>query len=134
MKIGTRILLGYVSILTLLVGLAVVSSSKVDSVSTNLSTINTVNSVKQRYAINFRGSVHDRAILTRDILLLDDRGDIKATLDGIRTRVAAYATSAAALDQMMAAKAKIFKVGGSTRGGGSAKGLAVAASADWTDF
>ena len=74
MKLSTRILLGYTGILALLVGLAVVSSTKVDRISSDLQTINTVNSVKQRYAINFRGSVHDRAILMRDVLLLDNKG------------------------------------------------------------
>ncbi len=103
MKLGTRILLGYLGILALLVVIAIVSSTKVDGISSGLETINSVNSVKQRYAINFRGSVHDRAILMRDILLLDDKAEIQATLDGIQQRVAAYATSAVALDAMMAA-------------------------------
>jgi len=103
MKLSTRILLGYVGILTLLIALAVVSSMKVNRISSDLETINAVNSVKQRYAINFRGSVHDRAILMRDILLLDDKVEIKATLDDIQQRLAAYASSAIALDAMMAA-------------------------------
>ena len=103
MKLGTRISLGFVGILILLVGLAVVSSTKVDRISSDLQTINAVNSVKQRYAINFRGSVHDRAILMRDVLLLDDKAEIQATLDGIQQRVTAYASSAVALDAMMAA-------------------------------
>ena len=103
MNLGTRILVGYVGILTLLIGLAIVSSTKVDRISSDLETINTVNSVKQRYAINFRGSVHDRAILMRDVLLLDDKAEIQATLDSIQQRVTAYASSAVALDTMMAA-------------------------------
>jgi methyl-accepting chemotaxis protein len=103
MKLGTRILLGYAGMLTLLVGLAVVSSTKVGRISSDLETINSINSVKQRYAINFRGSVHDRAILMRDVLLLDDKAQIQATLDDIKQRVTAYASSAVALDTMMAA-------------------------------
>ena len=87
----------------MLVVLAIVSSAKVDSISSDLHAINAVNSVKQRFAINFRGSVHDRAILMRDILLLNSQADIQATLDDIRQRVSAYTSSAAALDAMMAA-------------------------------
>jgi methyl-accepting chemotaxis protein len=103
MKLSTRVLLGYGSILSLMVGLAVVSSAKVDRISTDLQTINAINSVKQRYAINFRGSVHDRAILMRDVLLLNDKADLQATFDGIEQRVTAYASSAVELDKMMAA-------------------------------
>lgn len=103
MKLGTRLLLGFAGILSLLVGLAAVSSAKVDRISADLQTINTVNSVKQRYAINFRGSAHDRAILMRDVILLNDKSDLQATFDGIQQRVTAYASSAVALDKMMAA-------------------------------
>jgi len=90
----------------LLVGLAIVSSTKVERISSNLETIN---SVKQRYAINFRGSVHDRAILMRDVLLLDNKAEIQATLDDIQHRVAAYASSALELDAMMAANMAVTR-------------------------
>ena len=103
MKLGTRILLGYLGMLSLLVVLAIFSIAKVDLISSDLHTINAVNSVKQRYAINFRGSVHDRAILMRDMLLLDDKADLQATQDGIQRRVTAYAASAKPLDELMAA-------------------------------
>jgi methyl-accepting chemotaxis protein len=102
MKLGPRLILGFAGVIGLIGALAAVSIIKVDGINTDLKTINTVNSVKQRYAINFRGSVHDRAILMRDILLLEDKGEIQATLDGIAQRVASYAASAEKLDAMMA--------------------------------
>lgn len=37
--------------------------------------MNEVGSEKQRFAINYRGSVHDRAIALRDLVLVDDAAD-----------------------------------------------------------
>ena len=43
--------------------------------------INDQNAVKQRYAINFRGSVHDRAIAIRDVALATTEAEIEAEVD-----------------------------------------------------
>ena len=48
---------------------AVTSLQTVGGVVDSLRTVNEVNSVKQRFAIIFRGSVHDRSILIRDVVL-----------------------------------------------------------------
>ena len=45
-----------------------------------MTAINDVNSVKQRYAINFRGSVHDRAIAIRDVVLLDSLAEVQSVI------------------------------------------------------
>ena len=45
--------------------LTAISIYQVDRISADLERINGVNGVKRRYAINFRGSVHDRAISAR---------------------------------------------------------------------
>ena len=37
--------------------------------------------LKQRYAINFRGSVHDRAIAIRDAVLVDDDAALNRQLE-----------------------------------------------------
>jgi methyl-accepting chemotaxis protein len=107
LKISSRLMLGYAGILMLLIGLASVSIGKVDGISADLATVNQVNSVKQRYAINFRGSVHDRAILLRDVVLLDDSAGLRATLDGIEQRATAYASSAKAMDAMFDANVAV---------------------------
>jgi methyl-accepting chemotaxis protein len=101
-KLVTRLLLGYAGILSLLVMLAIFSIAKVNGIGSDLTTINAVNSAKQRYAVNLRGSVHDRAILLRDILLLEDKADLQATLDSMQVHVSNYLAWAAALDGMMA--------------------------------
>ena len=49
--------------------LTVISIHRVNFIDATITQINDVNSIKQRYAINFRGSVHDRAIAIRDVVL-----------------------------------------------------------------
>ncbi len=87
--------------MAMLVILSVVSIVKVGVINDDLTTINDVNSVKQRYAINFRGSVHDRAIALRDVSLV-----APAELDGVTANIerltGLYDASAGPLDAMMA--------------------------------
>ena len=58
--------------------------------------------MKQRYAINFRGSVHDRAISVRDVTLVSTPAELAATLSEIERLRAFYADSAVLLDKMFA--------------------------------
>lgn len=60
---------------------------------------------KQRCAINFRGSVHDRAISLRDTTLVTDSRELQGVLEEIDTLAAAYTKSAIPLDEMMAQNA-----------------------------
>lgn len=48
-----------------------IALNRVNEINTSLSQINDINALAQRYAINFRGSVHDRAIAVRDVVLID---------------------------------------------------------------
>jgi len=70
--ISVRLGIGFGFVLMLMGVLTYLSVSEVNTLDRNLRQINEVNSVLQRYAINFRGSVHDRAIAVRDVVLLDD--------------------------------------------------------------
>ena len=106
-KIATRLLVGYLTILLMLLVLATFSIIKVAAIASALGTVNDVNSVKQRYAINFRGSVHNRAILLRDVVLLSDRRDIDQTLTDIQTQLGNYQSSAAAMDGMFGRNVEI---------------------------
>lgn len=65
-----RLAAGFGFLLLLMVGLTVYSTGEVSKIDHDLAVINDVNSVKQRYAINYRGSVHDRAIAIRDVALV----------------------------------------------------------------
>jgi len=100
MKISTRLSLGFGLVLSLLVLLSAISIFEVNGIQANLKTVNDVNSVKQRYAINFRGSVHDRAISLRDVTLVAP-AQIDAEVATIQTLANHYAQSAAPLDAMM---------------------------------
>jgi methyl-accepting chemotaxis protein len=64
--------------------------------------VDELRSFKTRYAINFRGSVHDRAIALRDVVLHRDQTQAAADLQLIEQLLQAYADSAERLDETMA--------------------------------
>ena len=101
-KISARVKVGFASLFVLMIVISIVGIGRVVQIDGNLTTINDINTVKQRYAINFRGSVHDRAIALRDMILLDDPADLRATLAEIRKLEQDYANSAGPMDQMFA--------------------------------
>nr|WP_158047225.1 methyl-accepting chemotaxis protein [Skermanella pratensis] len=106
-KIAARLVFSFGGILVLLLVLTQIAVQEVNTISSRLSAINDVNNVKQRYAINFRGSVHDRAISLRDVTLLTDSGEIKSELGTIDRLSADYARSADLLDGMFLARSDI---------------------------
>ena len=59
-----------------MVTLVVTGVVQVRSIDDKLTTISDENAVKQRYAINFRGSVHDRAIAIRDVVLAGSAAEV----------------------------------------------------------
>jgi len=90
-----------VALLGSIVGFSIL---QVRDVSASLERVNTVNSVKQRYAINFRGSVHDRAIAMRDVTLVLDEPALRKRLSDIDRLAAAYADSAKKMDALFQAR------------------------------
>lgn len=106
LTIKARIRLGFAAILVLMLALTGIGISRVSSISTSLTSIGDVNSVKQRYAINFRGSVHDRAISLRDVTLVAEN-EMKPTLAGIDRLTSDYEKSAVLLDKMFAERTDI---------------------------
>ncbi|HEY9057479.1 MAG TPA: methyl-accepting chemotaxis protein [Aurantimonas sp.] len=101
--LGTRLSLGYALLIVLMIGLAWFSVDRVNFVERSLSVMNDVNSVKQRYAINFRGSVHDRAISLRDVVLVDSNSEMDAAIADIDRLAKNYIESAGPLDALFAA-------------------------------
>ncbi|MFD1626778.1 methyl-accepting chemotaxis protein [Azospirillum griseum] len=102
--IRTRLFLGFGAVLLLLVSLTVVGVNEVRKIDTDLTIINDVNSVKQRHAINFRGSVHDRAIALRDVVLVPD-SILPTVLGDIDRLTGFYAEAAKQLDALVATMA-----------------------------
>ena len=75
LTIGRRLGAGFLVVVLAMVALVVVGVTQVNKINDKLAVINDVNAVKQRFAINFRGSVHDRAIALRDLVYAaDDAG------------------------------------------------------------
>ena len=87
----------------LMIGLTLFSVSKMNDVDHDLIQINEVNSVKQRFAINFRGSVHDRSIAIRDVVLREDPAERQAAIDLIAKLAATYAENEQKMNAMISA-------------------------------
>lgn len=100
-SISRRLIIGFTVTLLLFIGLALISTNRVSMVKSKIETMNNINNVKQRYAINFRGSVHDRSIDVRDVVLSrpEEFEQVVADIDRL---TANYAKSAAPLDAMLA--------------------------------
>ncbi|MTV36206.1 methyl-accepting chemotaxis protein [Duganella radicis] len=106
-SVAARLGIGFGIILAMMLVLSVLSVFKVNGIDNSLQHISEVNNVKQRYAINFRGSVHDRAIALRDVTLVSD-GELSGVMALIDKLDNDYQQSARPLDALFSdAKAKI---------------------------
>jgi methyl-accepting chemotaxis protein len=106
--IGKRLAIGFGSVLLLMAVLAGLAIQRVGQIDDILTHINDVNGVKQRYAINFRGSVHDRAIALRDVVLAASPDATKAHVELIGKLDANYQKSAGPLDALFAGSKDIL--------------------------
>lgn len=100
MTIKNRLQLGFGIVLGLMVLIAIIGVNEVSKIDRTMSKINEVDSVKQRAAINFRGSVHDRAISIRDVVLSDNPAERQQHLQDIQRLEQFYAESAISLESM----------------------------------
>jgi len=69
-SVRTRLYLCFLLVLSFMVVVTGVSIYEVDKIDAGLTRAMDVAAAKQRYAVNMRGSVHDRAIAARDLALL----------------------------------------------------------------
>ena len=100
LTIGTRLAVGYGAVFFLMIVLTALAISRVGDIDSILNHINEVNNVKQRYAINFRGSVHDRAIALRDVVLAADPAAAAAPVKLIQVLDENYTRSAEPMDKL----------------------------------
>ncbi len=102
-KLGIKgILIGAFSIVAaLFIVLTKIGNMEVSHIDERMTIINDINSVKQRYAINFRGSVHDRAIEIRDVVLYSESVSVEKAIDEIRKLEGFYSDSSYPLDVLM---------------------------------
>jgi len=99
--VQSRLLIGFGAVIAMLIVITVVGINNVNAIDKSMTVITDINSVKQRYAINFRGSVHDRAIAIRDVVLVRDNGELQSTLKDITRLEAFYNESRVPLEQLM---------------------------------
>lgn len=105
MTVAKRLGLGFGCLLALMVLITAIGIQRVASIDDTLTDVNEGATLKQRYAINFRGSVHDRAISVRDTVLEHDLTAVRAHVAEIERLAAFYADSAEKLDRLMAQEA-----------------------------
>jgi methyl-accepting chemotaxis protein len=96
-----RISGGFAVTLLAMVALTVIGAIQVNKINSALTLINDVNGVKERYAINFRGSVHDRAIAVRDVTIVP-AAELPAVLVHIDQLEESYRKSAGPMDAIFA--------------------------------
>lgn len=101
MSVSKRLGVGFSVILALMVVVAMVSALKVDVIDRSMRHIGSQSGLKQRYAINFRGSVHDRAIAVRDAVSAADVDFAKSRIADIERLAGMYAESAGPMKAML---------------------------------
>ena len=99
-KIRTRLIFGFGIIVLLMIVLTSRGINEVNSVDRKLSEMTANHSMKQRYAIDLRGSVHDRAIAIRDLFMSENITDIQRLKNEILKLEEFYAIAAAGIRDM----------------------------------
>lgn len=101
-SLASRIGLGFAAIVSLLVLITAVGIQRVGFIDSTLEDVSENAAKVQRYAINFRGSVHNRAIAIRDAVLVSNDRDLERHLSEVTRLEKDYVDSAAPLDQLYA--------------------------------
>ncbi|XGA79491.1 methyl-accepting chemotaxis protein [Halomonas sp. CH40] len=81
LKVRNRLFVGFGALLVMFSLLTAVGIDRVNTIDDRLYAINDINGQMMRHAINFRGSVHDRAIALRDITLVSDTSDVDSLVN-----------------------------------------------------
>jgi methyl-accepting chemotaxis protein len=102
MTVRRKLTAGFGAILLILVFLTIAGLREVGTIKQSLEENSAKNSLIQRYAINFRGSAHDRAIAIRDVAASVNPEELRREIAEIERLTAFYAKSAVPLDQMLA--------------------------------
>jgi len=100
MTINVRLIIGFAVILLMMIVLTLISIHRVNFIDSTITQMTDENSVKQRYAINFRGSVHDRAIAIRDVVFSRNNNELQKEITSINQLDAFYQESAVSMNKM----------------------------------
>ncbi len=100
MSLTQRLMLGFGAVLSLLLLVTLVGIQRVGVIDALMNDINDEFSPQQRAAINFRGSVHDRAIALRDLVLTENDSALSGIQNDIRKLAAFYDQARNNLEQL----------------------------------
>lgn len=101
MTLSRRLFWGFGIVLSLMLAVSLFGVYRISQANQNLLHVNTIDSPKQRYAINFRGSVHDRAIAIRDAVLASQVVQRHRHYDEIQKLAEFYSQSAQDLARLL---------------------------------
>ncbi|MDI1261326.1 methyl-accepting chemotaxis protein [Aquabacterium sp.] len=101
MTVGKRLYVGFGLVLTILVAVTAVAIVKVHAINAALQVNSEEHASIQRFAINFRGSAHDRSIAIRDVVLSTSPTERQSEVAAIESLAAFYAQSAGPLEKLI---------------------------------
>lgn len=102
LTVAMRLGLGFGLLLSMMVLMSLIGNFQVGFIDRTLLEVREGASVKQRHAINFRGSVHDRAIAIRDAVLVREQTELDRHLRSVEQLDRFYQDSARAMDSLFA--------------------------------
>ncbi len=102
MTIIKRLYFGFTLLLLIMLGITLFGLFKISIADKNLNELSEQTAVEQRQAINFRGSVHDRAISVRDAVLASNQESAASNQADIVRLDGFYQQAASKLDSMYA--------------------------------
>jgi len=100
LKISHQLAAGFGFLLLLLFATTLLGVQQITQVESALTTVSNVNNAKSRQAINYRGSVHDRAILVRDVVLADTLDQTRQYVSEIESLADDYAQADKRMDEL----------------------------------
>ena len=100
LSLSTRIGLGFAAVVSLLVVVTAVGIQRVGFIDSTLENVSSNAAKVQRYAINFRGSVHNRAIAIRDAVLVTNNQALEQHLREVSQLEKDYVDSALPMDEL----------------------------------
>ena len=96
-----RLYIGFGALHAVLVVVTLVAITKVQAINSALPIISEKHVAIQRYAINFRGSAHDRAIAARDVVLRSTASERQKEIAAIEQLARLHAESAGPLEVLL---------------------------------
>lgn len=105
MTVVKRLFLGFGVLQAILIAVTLTGVFRVLSIETALADNSREHAPIQRFAINFRGSAHDRSIAIRNVVLAGTQEEVDRELRRIQDLAKFYADAAAPLEQLLATSA-----------------------------